>query len=169
MSLLSAHYYLRGVEGISVAALKEAGISLVLLDRDNTIVPYDTKQVPPAVCRWIEDCKASGIQLMFVSNNWAKNVRKEAAQFGVSWISKGLKPLPFVFWIALWRMKVPRNRTIMVGDQVFTDILGARLAGITAVLVQAQSCSDLAHTSFLRKLEKKLYEQREAVEEISSF
>lgn len=169
MSLLSADYYVRSVDGIRIEALKEAKVELVLLDRDNTIVPYDTKEAPAEVCAWIESCQTAGIQLMFVSNNWAKNVRKEAEKFGVSWISKGLKPLPFVFWLALKRMNVTRSHAIMVGDQVFTDILGANLAGISTVLVEPQSCSDLAHTSVLRNIEKRLYAQRKAQEDISSF
>lgn len=137
-----------------------------MLDRDNTIVPHDTKIAPPEVIAWIDELKQAGIELMFVSNNWAKNVKKEADKFQLKWISKGLKPLPFVFWIALWRIGVKRSEALVVGDQIFTDVLGSKLAGVQSVLVCPQSNSDLRHTRFLRMLEKKVLNGRQALEQL---
>lgn len=160
MSFFAPTHYVTGVEAIDIAALKRRGIKAILLDRDNTIVPRDTKTAPASAVEWINEALKQGIHVMFVSNNWAKNVRKEADKFGVEWISKGLKPLPFVFWIALARLGMKRDEAIVVGDQVFTDVLGARLAGIESVLVEPQSRADLAHTLMLRKLEAKVLKGR---------
>lgn len=154
MSLLRPHYYVDNVVAIDVQSLVRAGIKAVLLDRDNTIVPRDTKVCPPAAKQWIEELKEAGIIVMFISNNWAKNVRIEAEKFGTQWISKALKPLPFVYWIALRRLGVSRKDTVMIGDQLFTDILGAKLAGIPSILVAPQTETDLFHTVQLRKLEQ---------------
>lgn len=161
MSLFAPTHYVTGVEAISIEGLKARGIKVILLDRDNTIVPRDTKVAPQSAVDWIDEALANDIHVMFVSNNWAKNVRKEADKFGVEWISKGLKPLPFVFWIALDRLGFSRDEAVVVGDQVFTDVLGARLAGIESILVAPQSETDLAHTLVLRKIEHKVLKGRE--------
>ncbi len=168
MQCLMPHYYVKAVDSITLSALKEANIKLVLLDRDNTIVPRDTKEAPASALAWIQELKEAGIDLMFVSNNWAKNVRIEADKLGLKWISKGLKPLPFVFWIALFRMKLKRSEAILVGDQIFTDVLGAKLAGIRSILVEPQSSSDLQHTLLLRKLEAWVLNGRSAQKELKS-
>jgi len=65
-----------------------------------------------------------------------------------------VKPLPFAFLRALSKVGSQRKRAVMVGDQLFTDVLGGRLLGMRTVLVTPLSQTDLPHTLLLRRLER---------------
>jgi predicted HAD superfamily phosphohydrolase YqeG len=68
-------------------------------------------------------------------------------------VAKAVKPLPFAFLRALSKVGSARNRAAVVGDQMFTDVLGGRLLGMKTMLVVPLSHTDLPHTLLLRKLE----------------
>lgn len=153
MGLLTPRRYLTDVAALDLGELWDAGKRALLLDRDNTVVPRDTKVVPDAVVAWIARAHEMGFKLCFISNNWAKNVRPDAERFGAELVSRSAKPLPFAFWRALSKLSVSPREAVIVGDQVFTDVLGGNLAGVYTVLVQPQTTVDLAHTLVLRKLE----------------
>lgn len=154
MSLLSPHHYLESVKDIDVAALAESGIRAMLLDLDNTIMPRDTEDVPADLIAWVDSVKAAGIAICLVSNNWHERVSTVARRIDVTYVTKAVKPLPFAFIVAMRRLKVTRKQTVMVGDQLFTDVLGGRLMGICTVMVLPLAQYDLAHTLFLRKVER---------------
>mgnify|MGYP000279062483 FL=1 len=68
----------------------------ILLDRDNTLVPRDTEQVPTAVSAWLEAAHAKGFKLCMVSNNWHRDqVMASARELGLEAISHAMKPAPF--------------------------------------------------------------------------
>jgi len=156
MGLLTPRRYVHDVTALDLEQLWRQGKRALLLDRDNTIVPRDTKVAPKEVVAWLAQARELGFKLCFVSNNWAKNVRPDADRFGAQLVSRAAKPLPFALWRALGKLGVGRSEALLVGDQVFTDILGGKLSGIDAVLVEPQTTVDLAHTLVLRKLEAKV-------------
>lgn len=156
MSLFTPDRYLRGVTDLDLDELWGAGKRALLLDRDNTIVPRDTKVMPPEVVAWLARAREMGFALCLVSNNWARNVRPNADAVGARLVSRAAKPLPFALWHALRKVGARRAQAVLIGDQVFTDVLGARLAGIDSVLVVPQAQVDLAHTLALRKLEARV-------------
>ncbi len=156
MGLLTPQRYVEDVTVVDLAEQRRAGKRALLLDRDNTIVPRDTKVVPPAVEAWLAQARRLGFKLCFVSNNWAKNVRPDAERFGAALVSRAAKPLPFALWRALGKLDVAREEALLLGDQVFTDLLGGRLAGIDTVLVRPQTQVDLAHTLVLRRFEARV-------------
>lgn len=131
----------------------EQGKRLILLDRDNTIVPRDTKVIPDDTLQWIRDVQAAGIDVALISNNWKRSVVTSDEELGTWSIAPALKPLPISFLRAVRKAGVKRSEALVVGDQVFTDILGAKLAGIDVVLVLPQTEVDLQHTLALRNLE----------------
>lgn len=156
MGLFTPQRYVAEVAVVDLAALRARGKRALLLDRDNTIVPRDTKQVPPATVGWLARAHELGFKLCFVSNNWACNVRPDADRFGAQLVSRAAKPLPFALWHACSKLGVSRREAVLLGDQVFTDLLGGKLAGIDTVLVQPQTEVDLAHTLLLRKVEARV-------------
>ena len=156
MSLLRPDRYLTSVTALDLSTLWAAGKRGLLLDRDNTLVPRDTRTMPDDVRAWVADARAMGFALCLVSNNWARNVRPDAEAIGADLVSRAAKPLPFALRHALRKIGVRRQQALLVGDQVFTDVLGARLAGIESVLVQPQTEVDLAHTLVLRKFEARV-------------
>lgn len=153
MGLLTPARYVADVTVVDLAELWERGKRAILLDRDNTIVPRDTKRVPDATVLWLERAREMGFSLCFVSNNWAKNVRPDADRFRAGLVACALKPLPFALWRALRNMGASRDEAVFMGDQVFTDLLGGKLAGIDTILVAPQAEVDLPYTLALRKVE----------------
>lgn len=156
MGFLTPMRYVENVTVVDLDEQRRAGKRALLLDRDNTIVPRDTKVVPDEVACWLGRARELGFALCFVSNNWARNVRPDADAFGAALVSRAAKPLPFALWHALRKLGVRRAEALLLGDQVFTDLLGGKLAGIDTVLVQPQTEVDLAHTLVLRKFEARV-------------
>jgi hypothetical protein len=81
-------------------------------------------------------------------------VKAIADSLGFDMVAKALKPLPFGFKSAMKRHGATPSNTAVIGDQMFTDILGGNLLGIKTVLVLPLSESDLPHTLVLRRLER---------------
>ena len=98
--------------------------------------------------------------MCLVSNNWHERVKHVADELGFDLVDKAIKPLPFAFRRALARVGAPAQETAVVGDQLFTDILGGNLLGMRTLLVCPLSSSDLPHTLFLRMLEARVLKGR---------
>lgn len=164
MSLFEATRYVASVPDIDLDRLEAAGISCILLDRDNTCVPRDTRVAPPAVLSWIADAQARGMLTYMVSNNFnATAVQRSAAELGLKGISHALKPLPFNIRRALKNLGVSAEQAVLVGDQVFTDVIGGNLAGVATILVHPQTTVDLWYMGPFRAAEaaiigKRVYE-----------
>lgn len=122
---------------ISPKALADKGIRLVLADLDNTLVPYKATQSPAEVVAWKEALEAHGIQLFLLSNSRKPGrAQRFAEQLGVPYQGHSGKPRRAGYLRAMERMKARPEETVMVGDQIFTDTLGANRAGVTPLLVE---------------------------------
>ena len=125
------------VTAISPQALAEKGVKLVLADLDNTLVPYKVTEVPPAVAAWKEELEAHGIELFLLSNSRKPGrAQKFAEKLGIPYQGHSGKPKKAGYRKAMERMGVSPEQTVMVGDQIFTDTLGANNAGVTPLLVE---------------------------------
>ena len=128
---------------------------LVLLDRDNTCVPRDAASAPEEVVAWLDRARAAGLGLCLVSNNFhSSQVGRTARELGVEVVDHAMKPAPFALRRAMRLMGARPEETVMVGDQVFTDVVAGNLAGIRTVLVRPQSRSDLWYTHVFRVFER---------------
>jgi uncharacterized protein len=161
VSLLRPDYYFRSVCDVDLDELCRQGVRLLLLDLDNTLVFRNTTQASPAVMAWIATAKARGLDICIVSNNWHERVHQAATDLGVRIVGKGTKPLSAGFKRAIAGTGLPFSASAVVGDQVFTDILGGNLVGATTVLVvPLAGGSDLPHTRVLRALERRILRDR---------
>lgn len=156
MKALYPHYYLTSVCAIDPQDLVDRGIKLLLLDRDNTLIPRSMRTAPPEVADWLATVQRLGITCHLVSNNGAKAVQATARELNLSFSSRTGKPLPFIFWLLARRFGCTRSQIMMVGDQLFTDVLGAKLAGITSVLVVPQVDFDIKVSLACRGLEQRV-------------
>ncbi|WP_278591267.1 YqeG family HAD IIIA-type phosphatase [Olsenella uli] len=157
MGALAAERYVARVALIPVADLVSAGVRCVLLDRDNTCVPLGSSQAPQEVLDWIAEVHAAGISTCVVSNNiHVREVTRSACLLGSQAVACAFKPAPFSVWVALRKMGVSRGEAVLVGDQVFTDVLAARLADVRAILVRPQTRRDLWYARPLRLLERRV-------------
>ena len=141
--------------------LLDAGLDGVLLDIDNTIRSRETGAIPRDVGMWMGKARDAGISFCLLSNNWHSNVRELARELELPIVAKACKPLPFAYMVAAHRLGLGRRRVVSVGDQLFTDVVGAHLAGVKAFMVLPLAEVDLKHTLWLRNLEHGIIGSRE--------
>ena len=154
MGVFTATRYVASLPQVSIDWLVGEGVSLVLLDRDNTCVPRDTRRVPAEVTAWLAEARSAGLTLCLVSNNFhSGQVRATADELGCEVVDHAMKPAPFALERAMRLEGEGREATVMVGDQVFTDVVAANLAGVRAILVRPQSRRDLWYTQIFRIFE----------------
>ena len=154
MALIGAWRYVARAELIDLDELVGAGVRCLLLDRDNTIVPRDTKRAPEAVRAWIARAHELGLKVCFVSNNFhSKQVAANAAEFDAGCVDHAMKPFPFAVRHALRKMGVSADEAVLIGDQVYTDICAGNLAGVRTILVRPQCRRELWYTYVFRAFE----------------
>ena len=122
--------------------LYRAGIRLLLADLDNTLIPYSRSEPDEALRCWLADLNANGVTLFLLSNS-RKAVRAPhfAQALGIDYLCHAGKPKTGGYRAAMERCGVTPEHCAMVGDQIFTDTLGANRAGIRSILVKPISLS----------------------------
>lgn len=142
------------VEQLSLAYLAEHGVRGLLLDLDETLLPAAAHEPTPQVVAWARSLTDAGVRLAIVSNGRKERVRRTATRLGVPgrWLTG--KPWPGAYRRGLRQLGVPASEAAMVGDQLFTDVAGARAAGLRTILVPPLSSGGLPHTRLLRRLEE---------------
>ena len=125
------------VTDLTAELLHSHGIRLLMLDFDNTLVPYTTDIPTKAVVDWLNAMSASDISLCVVSNSKNSRVKNFCKAYGLDCITHARKPFPKGICQCLQRYGVPRTECALVGDQIYTDTLGANCAGIRSILVRA--------------------------------
>ncbi|MCD7731504.1 MAG: YqeG family HAD IIIA-type phosphatase [Oscillospiraceae bacterium] len=126
---------LRSVLEITPEMLEKMGVKALILDLDNTLTTHNNPKPADGVPEWLSLMKNSGMNLLVVSNNHAPRVAPFAEMLGLEFVPEGAKPLPKGYNIAVKRFGLPKNCVCAIGDQIFTDILGANLAGIKSIFV----------------------------------
>ena len=125
------------VTDITAEKLQAYGIRLLMLDFDNTIVPYTTDIPTEEMRRWIETMQKSDIRLCVVSNSHNDRVKVFCKQYGLDCITHAKKPFSKGIRQCLARYGLPPERCALAGDQIYTDTLGANCAGVRSILVRA--------------------------------
>ena len=138
-------------------ALWTAGIRGIVLDLDNTCCAYHRPELAAGVAEWVRAAQSDGFAIVLLSNNFAERVAAVAAQLGVPAVPNALKPLPFGFLRAVRLLGTGRRTTVVIGDQLFTDVLGAKLLGYQAVLTEPLVPVDFPLTRVLRWLERAVF------------
>ncbi len=127
----------RALTDITPELLSAHNIRLLMLDFDNTIVPYTTTVPTKAVERWLREMNAGDIPICIVSNSHNDRVPKFCRERGLSVITHAKKPFPKGIKECLARYGIPASQAALVGDQIYTDTLGANCAGVKSILVEA--------------------------------
>lgn len=154
--LLTPDHYYGSVHAIDLRGLRAAGVTALLVDLDNTLLPRDTNVVDDGARAWVASARDAGLAVCFVSNNFHERVLRVADELGGCIVAKAVKPLPFAFRKALRMVGAAPAQAAVIGDQLFTDVLGGNLVGATTVLVAPLSATDLPHTLLLRRLEARV-------------
>lgn len=117
--------------------LAEQGIRLLMLDFDNTIVPYTTNTPTEAMAQWLERLLQSDIKLCVVSNSRNDRVKKFCKAYGLDCITHAGKPSTRGIKQCMIQYGMEPSQCALAGDQIYTDTLGANRAGVRSILVKA--------------------------------
>jgi len=124
------------VMDITKEMLDDMGVTGLILDVDNTLTTHNNPKPDFKVLEWISKMRECGIGLVILSNNYKRRIRPFAGEIKLPFVAFAAKPLPFGYARALRVLGVPKRSVAIVGDQIFTDILGARLYGAKTILVE---------------------------------
>ena len=122
---------------ITLELLHKRKIRLLMLDFDNTIVPYTTTVPTTEMEQWLSDMNSSDIQVCIVSNSHNDRVPKFCRERNLDCITHAKKPFSKGIKECLIKYGIPAFEAALVGDQIYTDTLGANSAGVTSILVKA--------------------------------
>jgi len=145
--------------------LISVGIRALILDIDNTLISYEENKPTEELYAWFSALRENGISVALVSNNRKKRLLVFNEALGLPGYANSCKPLPHNLLRAMKKMKAKRKETAMVGDQLFTDMLAARLAGVRSYIVPPIRDKKKFTVRLKRKLEAPLvrrYYRKEA-------
>lgn len=124
------HYY-----DLTPAYLLQCGVRVLLLDIDNTLVPYEQPVPDSALRAWLGALADAGIAVAFVSNNHADRVTLFNRELGLPAYPDAKKPLKRTVLHVLHDLGASRGEAAIMGDQIFTDVYAAKRVGMRAYLV----------------------------------
>lgn len=154
--ILYPKLYLNSVKEITIETLKKHQLKALLLDVDNTLIDYE-KNMPEGVEEWASRVKAKGIKLCILSNsNHKEKVEGVAKKLDIPYIHFAKKPLKSGFKKAQKMLQIPATNIGVVGDQIFTDIIGANRCNMFPILVKPINEKDIFITKIKRPLEEKI-------------
>ena len=156
MAFFRPREYYASVLDIDPAELVSRGFKGVLLDVDNTLMPRTDTEVPAKMADWVRRLQEAGRATLVLSNSFQDRVVNAVEQLGCKFVGKAMKPLPGGFKRCEELLGLAPAQLVMVGDQTYTDILGANLAGIHSILVLPLGSVDLWHTRVFRVIDKLL-------------
>ncbi len=134
--------------------LKKNEIQGIIIDIDNTLVPYAEKYADQKVIDLIEKLKTQGFKICILSNGTKKRVTIFNKDIKLPALHNAGKPRKSAFKKAVNLLGTDIKNTAVIGDQIFTDILGGNRLGLFTVLVVPMSSKEFIWTRFVRQIEK---------------
>jgi len=151
--ILYPDIYLKSVREITFEMLQERNIKGLILDVDNTLIDY-YKNMPEGVQEWCNELQNKGIKFCIASNsNKKEKVKGVSEKLGIPYIYFAKKPLKLGLTKARNIMQLKKEEVAVVGDQIFTDVLGANRCKMTSILVDPIKEKDIFITIIKRPLE----------------
>ncbi len=157
--------YVTRVEDISIEFLKENNIKALILDVDNTLINYAQK-MEETVVEWAKNMLKNEIQLYILSNtNNKKKILNISGRLGIKYIYFAKKPLKSGFLKIQKELDIPFENIAVVGDQIFTDIIGGNRCKMFTILVDPIEVKEFWYTAFKRPIEKRIIENYKKTKE----
>lgn len=143
------------ITAIQPIDLVDAGKKLVMLDADNTLLPWRGEEFAPETLAWIESCRIAGLELCLLSNTRNRErLMRLSETLKIPFAEGKFKPSPTMYGWALQKFNVDASQAVMIGDQLFTDVWGANRAQIEAILVKPIGQREFVGTKVNRFFEK---------------
>lgn len=139
--------------------LGSLGVTSVLVDLDDTLIASDSDTPAEGALEWLAGLREAGLAVVILSNGQRDRVARLAEQAGIPGLALAGKPFAWAFRRAMRLLEDgDPARTVMVGDQLFTDVMGAKRAGLMTILIRPLTKGKLPHTRIARRLERMLLE-----------
>lgn len=163
--LIYPNAYLKKVQYITIQFLIKNKIKALILDVDNTLIDYQ-KKLSADVVNWANEMQGQGIKLYILSNsNKKEKVKKVAEILDVPYKFFGKKPLKSGFIKIKNELKIPEENIAVVGDQIFTDIVGGNRCNMFTILVDQIDKKDFWYTAWKRPIENRIKQKINMSEE----
>lgn len=148
--------YFQKVEDITIEFLKKNKIKALLLDVDNTLVD-STKKMTESVANWAKNLKGQGVKLCILSNtNDKEKLEKISKTLGIKYKHFAMKPLKIGFKKSQKELSEKSENIAIVGDQIFTDIIGGNRCNMYTILVDPINSKDFWYTAWKRPIENRI-------------
>lgn len=151
---LIPNFYYENISNIDVQKLKDLNIKYVICDLDNTLDSHNVSKPSESALLFLNTLKNSGFTVCIISNGKHERVRKYLADYPLEYIAKAGKPLKKSYLAAMAKIGATPSDTVFIGDQIFTDVLGANLVGLTTILVTPIESIENSFFYIKRALEK---------------
>ena len=162
--ILYPNAYFKKIEDITIQFLKKQNIKLLILDVDNTLIDYH-QNFAEEVKQWLKNLQGQGMKLCLLSNsNKNEKVKKIADEFGIPYRIFAKKPLKSGFLKVQKQMKEKTENIAVIGDQIFTDVIGGNRCGFFTILVEPIHEKDYWFTAWKRPIEEKIKNNYQAKE-----
>jgi uncharacterized protein len=148
--------HVKSILEISPQQLKEKGIKGIITDLDNTLVEWDRPAATPQLVKWFDEMKKHDIRVTIVSNNNEERVKAFSDPLKIPFIFRARKPMVPAFNRALSQMGIKKEETVVIGDQLLTDVLGGNRSGFYTILVVPVAQTDGFFTKFNRFAERRI-------------
>jgi hypothetical protein len=148
--------HVKSIFEISPHSLQEKGVKGIITDLDNTLVEWDRPNATPKLISWFEEMKQSNIKVTIVSNNNENRVKAFSDPLDIPFIYQARKPMGRAFRRALSEMGLRKEETVVIGDQLLTDVLGGNRSGFHTILVVPVAQTDGFVTKFNRLVERRI-------------
>lgn len=152
--ILKPDLFLDSIHDLDWDKLRARGIRALILDLDNTLVGWRSPDTPPELLDWIKELKARGFVACLVSNNFSDRVSSFGDRLGFPHVPRAAKPRRGAFRKAMSILNTSASETAVIGDQVFTDVLGGNRLGLFTVLVVPINNREFIGTRAVRMVER---------------
>jgi HAD superfamily phosphatase (TIGR01668 family) len=148
--------HVKSIFDITPESLKAKGVKAIITDLDNTLVEWDRPNATPNLIKWFEEMKKHNILVTIVSNNKEGRVKAFSDPLNIPFIFQARKPMAKAFNKALKQMGTSKEDTVVIGDQLLTDVLGGNRSGLHTILVVPVASTDGFVTRFNRVVERRI-------------
>lgn len=154
LNYLTPNLYLETVYDLEIEKLRKNGINTIITDLDNTLVGWNDPHPDAKLVQWFEKLQENGFKIAIVSNNGENRVAEFATKVEIPFISKANKPRRSPFNRAMELLNSTKQESAVIGDQIFTDVLGGNRTGLFTILVIPINPKEFIGTKVVRQCEK---------------
>ena len=151
---ITPSWTINSVYDIQPQDLLKRGYEAAIIDLDNTVIAWNNMNYTEEMADWISRMTQAGVKIYILSNNKVERVAKVAEPLGIPYKAGALKPRRKNFQLALDSLGTSQANTIMIGDQIMTDIIGANRAKMASILVKPIARNDNFYTWANRAIER---------------